>query len=52
MTTLEQIAQRHLDADSWADEAMMLAAMREAVEQCAKEAEHCLAVSARTEGKP
>ena len=35
VNTLEQIAQRHLDADSWADEAMMLAAMREAVEQCA-----------------
>jgi len=39
MTTLEQIAQRHLDADSWADEAMMLAALRAAAEQCAKIAE-------------
>ena len=36
MTTLEEIAARHLDADSWADEGMMLAALREAVEQCAQ----------------
>jgi len=37
VNTLEQIAQRHLDADlSWADEAMMLAALRESAEQCAK----------------
>ena len=34
--TLKEIAARHLDADSWADEAMMLAALREAVEECAK----------------
>ena len=34
--TLKEIAARHLDADSWADEAMMLAALREAAEQCAK----------------
>ena len=36
VTTLEQIAQSHLDADSWADEGMMLAALRAAVGQCAK----------------
>jgi len=36
VTTLEQIAQSHLDADSWADEEMMLAALREAAEQCAR----------------
>ena len=33
--TLEQIAQQHLDADSWADESSMLAALREAAEECA-----------------
>ena len=35
MTTLNEIAARHLDADSWADEEMMLDALRGAAEQCA-----------------
>ena len=60
MTTLEQIAQRHLDADNWADEAMMLAALRAAVKECIKialENDHDLdfaidAIRQWAEGKP
>jgi hypothetical protein len=58
--TLEQIAQQHLDADSWADEAMMLAALRAAVKECIKialENDHDLdfaidAIRQWAEGKP